>query len=65
MPHLVLGIIIMLVGAAVMAGGLYARTQVARGHALSSVASSALLLLLGVIIAIAGIIVSMEPSATK
>ena len=65
MPHLVLGILIMLVGAAMMAGGLYARTQVARGHTLASVASSALLLVLGVIVAIAGIIISLEPSATK
>jgi hypothetical protein len=68
MPHLALGLLIMLVGALVMALGLYIRTtgpsSVARERTVANVVSSAVVLLLGLIIAIAGIIVSLEPNTT-
>lgn len=65
MPHLVIGIAIMLAGAAIMAGGLYVRTVTVRGRALTGVAESAVLLLLGLAVAVIGIIVSLEPNPTK
>ena len=68
MPNLVLGIVIMLAGAVVMAVGLYVRsigTRTARGaHTVPSLASSSILVLLGLVIVVAGIILSLEPHTT-
>jgi hypothetical protein len=68
MPHLVLGILIMLAGALVMAAGLYVRSvsasSLAGGRALGNLAGSALLLLIGLALAVVGIIVSFEPGTT-
>jgi hypothetical protein len=68
MPHLVLGILIMLAGALVMAAGLYVRSvtasSLAGGRTLGNLAGSALLLLIGLALAVVGIIVSFEPGTT-
>lgn len=68
MPNLALGIVIMVAGAAVMAVGLYVRsigTSTDRGaHTVPNLMSSAILLVLGLVIAIAGIILSLETHAT-
>lgn len=65
MPHLALGIVVMLAGAAVMAYGLYVRATrlgVVRGRSLTIMAETVFLFLLGLCIAVAGIIVSLEPN---
>jgi hypothetical protein len=58
----------MLVGALIMALGLYVRTtgrpSLARERTLANLLSSAIILLFGLVIAIAGIIVSFEPNTT-
>jgi hypothetical protein len=68
MPHLVLGILIMLAGAIVMAAGLYVRSvstsSLAGGRSFGNVAGSALLLLIGLALAVVGIIISFEPGTT-
>ena len=68
MPHLVLGILIMLAGALVMAAGLYVRSVSASslvgGRTFGNLAGSALLLLIGLALAVVGIIVSFEPGTT-
>jgi hypothetical protein len=68
MPHLVLGILIMLAGALVMAAGLYVRSvstsSLAGGRTLGNLAGSVLLLLIGLALAVVGIIVSFEPGTT-
>ena len=68
MPHLALGILIMLAGALVMATGLYVRSvstpSLAGGRTLGSLAGSAILLLVGLALAVVGIIVSFEPGTT-
>ena len=68
MPHLVLGILIMLAGALVMAAGLYVRSvstsSPAWGRTFGNLAGSAVLLLIGLALAVVGIIVSFEPSTT-
>jgi hypothetical protein len=68
MPHLALGILIMLAGAVVMAAGLYVRSvstsSLAGGRTLGNLAGSVLLLLIGLALAVVGIIVSFEPGTT-
>jgi len=68
MPHLAIGLLIMLAGALVMAFGLYiratARSSLARERTIASMLGSAVILLLGLLIAVAGIIVSLEPNTT-
>ena len=68
MPHLVFGILIMLAGALVMAAGLYVRSvstsSPAGGRTFGNLAGSALLLLIGLALAVVGIIVSFEPGTT-
>ena len=68
MPHLALGILIMLAGALVMAVGLYVRSvntpSLAGGRSVGSLAGSAVLLLVGLALAVVGIIVSFEPATT-
>lgn len=68
MPNLVLGIVIMVAGAVVMAMGLYVRSigvRTVRGaHTIPSLVSSGVLVLLGLVIVVAGIIVSLEPHTT-
>jgi hypothetical protein len=68
MPHLALGILIMLIGAAVMACGLYVRAigpayGSSGGRTLANVTVMVVLLLIGLAIAVAGIIISFEPSS--
>lgn len=68
MPNIVLGIVIMVAGACVMAVGLYVR-NVGRStdhgpHTVPNLISSAVLLALGLIIAVAGIILSLETHTT-
>lgn len=67
MPHLALGIIIMLAGAIIMACGLYVRAlgvaSPVAGRTLANYTVTAILLLIGLAIAIVGIIVSLEPSS--
>lgn len=68
MPHLALGIVIMLAGAIIMACGLYVRSvgvaSPAEGRTMANTAVTAILLLVGLAIAIVGILVSFEPSIT-
>ena len=68
MPHLALGILIMLIGAIVMACGLYVRAvgpsySSSGGRTIANVAVMIVLLLVGLAIAVAGIIISFEPSS--
>lgn len=78
MTHLVLGLLLMLVGAGLMAVGLYVRAlggarraatagtarPVSPRRRVATIVSSAIFLLLGLALVVVGIVVSLEPQTT-